>query len=81
MTATQKLPDRAELPAEYTWDLTTIYPSDAAWEADVARLDQLLVEVGTLQGTLATGPQALLKVLEACDRVSMLLGQLSVYAM
>jgi oligoendopeptidase F len=81
VTTTQKLPRRAELPVEYTWDLTTIYPSAAAWEADVAQMEQVLAEVVSLQGTLADGPAALLKILAACDHVSMLLGRLSIYAL
>ena len=32
-TETNKLPKRDEVPVEKTWDLTTIFPSDEAWEA------------------------------------------------
>jgi oligoendopeptidase F len=78
---TQKVPRRDEVPVEHTWDLTMIYASDDTWEQDVAKLEQMLPELATLQGTLANGPQALLKVLQTRDRVYMLLEQSYVYAM
>lgn len=81
MIEAQKIPRRDEIPVEQTWDLTIIYASDEAWEQDVARLEQLLPDVAALQGTLDQGPEALLKVLEARDRVYMLLEQIYVYAM
>ena len=81
MSNTQKVPRRDEIPLEYTWDLTTIYPNDTAWEQDVARLEQMLPEIAALKGTLSAGPQELLRVLETRDRVYMLLEQIYVYAM
>lgn len=58
-----------------------IYASDDAWEQDVAKLEQMLSELAALQGTLAEGPQALLKVLQKRDAVYMLLEHNYVYAM
>ncbi len=81
MSNTQKVPCRDEIPLEYTWDLTTIYPDDTAWEQDVARLEQMLPEIAALKGTLSAGPRELLRVLETRDRVYMLLEQIYVYAM
>jgi oligoendopeptidase F len=78
---TQKVPRRNEVPVEHTWDLTVIYSSDDVWEQDVAKLEQMLPEIAALQGTLAEGPQALLKVLQTRDRVYMVLEQVYVYAM
>lgn len=81
MTETQNVPRRSDVPIEHTWDLTTIYATDDAWERDVAALEQQLPELAALEGALAAGAQALLKVLQARDRVYVLLEQIYVYAM
>jgi oligoendopeptidase F len=62
------LPPRAEVPAEQTWDLASVYPSDDAWE-DAAR--EALAAVPTLtrwQRQLGASPDALLEALRARDR-------------
>lgn len=41
------LPSRSELDPAYTWDLTSLYPSEAAYRADLARAE---VEVDSLSG-------------------------------
>ena len=28
------IPERKEIPVEYTWDLTDIFPDDEAWAAE-----------------------------------------------
>ncbi len=33
---------RHEVPVEETWDLSPIYPSDEAWEADLPRARQVI---------------------------------------
>ncbi len=65
--------DRAEIPEEYTWDLSHIYPDWDAWEADLGRLQELMDRYQELEGTLAEGPQ---RILEA-SRLSDELGQLA----
>jgi hypothetical protein len=46
------VPTRDQLAVEDTWDLSPIYPDDAAWEADAARLRELFYAV---LGTVASG--------------------------
>ena len=67
------LPARDTIPAEHTWDLTTIYPSDAAWEQDIERLEQMATELSALQGTLAQSAAQLLRVLRLQDDLGALL--------
>ena len=46
------VPTRREVPAALTWDLTPLYSTSAAWEADFARLGELAAPVLALQGKL-----------------------------
>jgi oligoendopeptidase F len=80
MSEAQKVPRRVEVPVEHTWDLTTIYATDAAWEQDVARLEGMQPEVATIQGTIGQGAAALLGALKLRDKVFERLHQIYVYA-
>ena len=68
---TTAVPARTEIPAEWTWDLTPLYATPAAWEADFARLDELAAPVLALQGKLdsVTAVAQLLAAETALDRV------------
>lgn len=63
---------RSEIPAEFRWDFSAIYPSWDAWEADMRRMDGLMKDFGTLKGSLAKGPAALLKAYQAFDEINKL---------
>ena len=80
VTVTQTVPRRSELPAEYTWDLTLIYPDEHAWEADVARLESMLPAVAALQGQVGASAANLLRALQLQDEIGVLVSQLYVYA-
>ncbi len=57
------LPTRAEVPRDETWDLAAIYPSPAAWEGDLQRVEADLDRLSTHRGRLAQGAGALLAFL------------------
>jgi len=57
MTVAQ--PTRADVPTDLTWDLTTIYPDDAAWQNAFDAVNEKLKTVAALKGTLSTSAQAL----------------------
>ncbi|WP_288761497.1 oligoendopeptidase F [uncultured Lacticaseibacillus sp.] len=57
MTAT--LPTRDEVPTDLTWDLSTIFADDAAWQAEFTAVQALIPDLKALQGTLGQGPDAL----------------------
>ena len=42
--------NRAEIPAEYRWDFSAIYPSWAAWEAGMKEMDARMDAFAKLQG-------------------------------
>ncbi|GAC1452787.1 MAG: oligoendopeptidase F [Ktedonobacterales bacterium] len=74
------LPKRSELPKEYTWDLESIYPTDADWERDFARVVATLPRLASFKGRLGESGQTLLAAFHAQDEASEVLGRLFVYA-
>jgi len=50
---------RADLALEDTWDLSTILPDEAAWEAELERAAALLETAAAHRGRLGDGPAAL----------------------
>src|SRR5687767_13415867 len=61
--------DRASIPDKYKWDLTHIYPSNAAWRAAKEQLAGDLPSIRQLKSTLGRSPAALA---DALERVSAL---------
>jgi oligoendopeptidase F len=64
--------NRVEIPAEFRWDFSAIYPNWAAWEADMKEMDARMDAFTKLQGTLAQGPDALLKAYQSFDEIGKL---------
>jgi len=67
------VPERASIDPRYTWDLTVIFADWAAWEAGFAELDRGIESYKKYEGTLAQGPEQLLRAFRDRDT----LGQLS----
>ena len=63
---------RSEIPAQYRWDFSPIYPNWEAWEAGMALMEAKMDAFAALKGSLASGPQALLKAYLAYDEIGML---------
>jgi len=64
--------DRDEIPEEYTWDLSDIYPDWDAWESDLGRLQEQMDRYQVLKGTLAEGPQRILEASLLSDELGQL---------
>ncbi len=43
---------RAEIPAEYTWDWTHVFPNVEAWEAELSAVEALVPELATYENRL-----------------------------
>ena len=56
--------DRASIPEKYKWDLTPIYPSNAAWRAAKEKTRGDIPSVRQFKGTLGASPAALADALE-----------------
>lgn len=73
------LPTRQELDAALTWDLTAMYASDEAWEAEFKEVQQEIAAFPKLSGTF-TSAEALLHALKVESAISLKLERLYVYA-
>lgn len=71
---------REEIPAEYTWNLASIFSSDEDWERDFQKIQQRLPELEALTGTIAQSGSTLLKVLRTRDEIGEALEKLYVYS-
>jgi len=58
------LPERKDIPIEETWDLDSIFPDVAAWQAALQSVAQRLPEISQYRGRLSEGPQTLQACLE-----------------
>jgi len=64
--------NRAEIPDKYKWNLNDIYPSWEAWDAGMKQFESLMEEYANMKGTLAQGPQQILKAYQLSDELGML---------
>lgn len=71
---------RSEIDNKYKWDLSPIFPSDADWEKDFAKLQGLLPSLSSLKDNLTSGAGALADALGKIDEVSLLCERIFVYA-
>lgn len=78
-TETRPLPARAEIPVEYTWNLESVFPSEAAWSQAVESLTADLAGAERFRGRLSESPSLLADWLELRDRWLRRLGHIYVY--
>ena len=71
---------RSEVPAEFTWDLTDIFPSDEAWRAEYEALGPCAEKVAAYQGRLGESAETLLDYFRLDDELSLRIGKLYGYA-
>lgn len=64
--------NRAEIPAQYRWDFAPIYPNWDAWEAEMKNMEAKMDAFAAMKGSLAQGPDAVLKAYKAFDEIGML---------
>ncbi|TCW62357.1 oligoendopeptidase F [Treponema sp. J25] len=56
---TTTIPNRSEVPTEYTWDLSSLYPSDEAWYKDLDLYEEKEKLIGNFRGTLGASAEKL----------------------
>lgn len=74
------LPLRQELPQVETWDLTTIFSTDQAWETELIALKQAYPALNAYQGQLLASPESLLAAFTLAEDLQQRLENLYVYA-
>ena len=75
-----KIPERNEIPVEYTWDLRDLFPDDEAWTAEFQALMAAPAEIAAFAGTLGERPGRLLDWLKLSDEMGVRLEKLMGYA-
>ncbi len=75
-----RIPERNEVPEEYTWDLSAIFPDDEAWTAEYRSLSEFPSRIAAFAGTLGQRPGRLLDWMKLSDELSVRLEKLSGYA-
>ena len=75
-----KIPERSEIPEEFTWDLRDIFPDDEAWQAEYRALLEAPAALAAFAGTLAERPGRLLDFLKLDDELTVRLEKLMGYA-
>ena len=76
----QSIPRRAEVSAEFTWNLQDIFPSDEAWLAEYEALRKYPEKIAVFQGTLGRSAEDLLAFFRLQDELDVRLGKLMGYA-
>ena len=71
---------RSEVAAEFTWDLTDIFPSDEAWRAEYEALKPYTEAVAAYQGRLGESAEMLLAYFRLDDELNVRVGRLYGYA-
>ena len=74
------IPKRSEVPAEFTWDLTDIFPSDEAWKEEYEAMKRVPEQVAAYRGKLGGSAADLLGWFREQDDLSVRLSKLYGYA-
>jgi len=75
-----KVPPRSDIPAEYTWDLSALQPSDEAWEESFRLAGDEMQRIASFNGRLFDSPETLLEFLRLEEKASERMGKLYAYA-
>ncbi len=81
MSTPKQLPKRDQVRPEDTWDLSSLFPDDDAWEAAFGRFEQQVPQYEQFRGQLADPQQlaACLKFDSQLDRLAERLGDLRLF--
>ena len=72
--------DRAQIPDQYKWNLTDLYPNDEAWRAAKEKLAADIPKVKQFRGTLGKSPQQMLAALTFLSDLNKTFSRVYVYA-
>ena len=71
---------REEIDSKYKWDLSSMFPSDEAFEAGLEELKAYCPKMLAFKGKISTSAQALLEFLQLEDKMTLLLYKIINYA-
>lgn len=72
-SAAADIKSRDEVPDKYKWNLNDIFPDWRAWETSLTQLEKMMDDYAALKGTLAQGPEQVLKAYRLGDEIGILL--------
>lgn len=76
----KKVLTREEVPTDLTWDLTSIFATDEAWEEEFAEVQAMLEHADSYKGKVAEGAKGLYDTLQFSDQVGQRFSKLYVYS-
>ncbi|WP_336364389.1 oligoendopeptidase F [Halalkalicoccus salilacus] len=74
------VPERTEIPAEYTWDLESIYATDEDWEDAYEAAEEKVEEIQEYEGRTTDDGETLHAVLELREELMREVSQVAAYA-
>ncbi|MFV0278197.1 MAG: oligoendopeptidase F [Parahaliea sp.] len=80
LSAMSQVPERADIPHQYKWDLQDMYANPDDWEADVQRLRQAMPTIDSYKGRLGESGEVLLAAIGDYEKLWRLLERIYVYA-
>ncbi|MFN7874584.1 MAG: oligoendopeptidase F [Pirellula sp.] len=79
MTAADN-PKRIDVPTADTWDLTSLFPSDAAWETALGEFESLIAGFESFRGKLGESAETMANCLAYDSKIDQLSEKIGVYA-
>lgn len=70
VNVSKRLLTRAEVPEELTWDLTDLFPSPEAWEAEMKSLSTAIPKLGGYRGRLGEGADVFRQCIELQEELT-----------
>lgn len=80
MSKVKRLPKRSQVKTEDTWDLSGLYSTDQAWEADLARFESQIAGYEAFRGKLGDSAESLAACLKFDSELDRLGEKLGVFA-
>ncbi len=80
MSKVKRLPSRSRVKVNDTWDLSSLYPNDKAWERDLKKMKRQISGFAAFRGKLGESSKTLAKCLKFDSDFDRLAERLGVYA-
>ena len=80
LTALAQTRERSSVPVRYTWNLTDLYPTEAAWRTEKDAVAKQIPSLAAFKGKLGSSPAALADALDKLYGLSKTVSRLGVYA-
>jgi oligoendopeptidase F len=76
---TETVPPRSEIPHEHTWNVESVFASDAEWESAIGESKQLIGQIAKYRGQLANGPDTLSEATSILEKLLLTVGPVYLY--